>query len=121
VVAPFCRAFAGRSSRRRKPDGNQPASGADTRYAKLGDLSIAHQVVVSGRDVVFVAGSVSHVEFDDRRTHELRGIPVSGSCSRSPRDFARFEPHRGRSDVTVEGNRPLAAYSSHVRPRSAGV
>jgi class 3 adenylate cyclase len=34
----------------------------ETRYAKSGDLSIAYQVVGTGRDVVFVAGSVSHVE-----------------------------------------------------------
>ena len=36
--------------------------GAETRYAKSGDLSIAYQAVGSGRNVVFVAGSVSHVE-----------------------------------------------------------
>jgi class 3 adenylate cyclase len=35
---------------------------AETRYAKSGDLSIAYQVAGRGRDVVFVAGSVSHVE-----------------------------------------------------------
>jgi class 3 adenylate cyclase len=38
------------------------ASSLETRYAKSGDLSIAYQVAGSGRDVVFVAGSVSHVE-----------------------------------------------------------
>ena len=38
------------------------ASSRETRYAKSGDLSIAYQVVGSGRDVVFIAGSVSHVE-----------------------------------------------------------
>jgi pimeloyl-ACP methyl ester carboxylesterase len=35
---------------------------AETRYARSGDLSIAYQAVGSGPDVVFVAGSVSHVE-----------------------------------------------------------
>jgi class 3 adenylate cyclase len=38
------------------------AGGTETRYAKSGDLSIAYQVAGKGRDVVFVAGSVSHVE-----------------------------------------------------------
>jgi pimeloyl-ACP methyl ester carboxylesterase len=35
---------------------------AETRYARSGDLSIAYQVVGKGPDVVFVPGSLSHVE-----------------------------------------------------------
>lgn len=40
----------------------QPGSSGDTRYARSGDLSIAYQVVGKGPDVVFVPGSLSHVE-----------------------------------------------------------
>jgi class 3 adenylate cyclase/DNA-binding SARP family transcriptional activator/pimeloyl-ACP methyl ester carboxylesterase len=40
-----------------------PATMPETRYARSGDLSIAYQVVGDGpQDVVFVQGSVSHVE-----------------------------------------------------------
>jgi hypothetical protein len=39
-----------------------PAAPVETRYAKSGDLSIAYQVVERGPDVVFVPGSLSHVE-----------------------------------------------------------
>ncbi|MGA8218139.1 MAG: adenylate/guanylate cyclase domain-containing protein [Solirubrobacterales bacterium] len=46
----------------REEEASARGEGAETRYAKSGDLSIAYQVVGSGRDVVFVAGSVSHVE-----------------------------------------------------------
>ncbi len=46
----------------REEEASARRGGAETRYAKSGDLSIAYQVVGSGRDVVFVAGSVSHVE-----------------------------------------------------------
>ena len=56
------------------------ADGAETRYAKSGDLSIAYQVVGSGRDVVFVAGSVSHVELGwsiPRRPLFTAGCPGS--------------------------------------------
>ncbi|MCZ6869977.1 MAG: adenylate/guanylate cyclase domain-containing protein [Gammaproteobacteria bacterium] len=42
----------------------------ETRYAKSGDLSIAYQVIGDGpRDLVYVPGIVSHVEF----FHELPG------------------------------------------------
>jgi class 3 adenylate cyclase/pimeloyl-ACP methyl ester carboxylesterase len=42
----------------------------ETRYAKSGDLSIAYQVIGEGpRDLVYVPGIVSHVEF----FHELPG------------------------------------------------
>jgi pimeloyl-ACP methyl ester carboxylesterase len=41
------------------PTRNTPA---ETRYAKSGNLSIAYRVAGRGQDVVFVAGSVSHVE-----------------------------------------------------------
>lgn len=39
-----------------------PNAPTETRYAKSGKLSIAYQVAGSGQDVVFVPGSVSHVE-----------------------------------------------------------
>ena len=43
---------------------------SETRYAKSGDLSVAYQVIGDGpRDLIFVPGIVSHVEF----FHELPG------------------------------------------------
>ncbi len=42
----------------------------ETRYARSGDLSIAYQVIGDGpRDLIYVPGIVSHVEF----SHELPG------------------------------------------------
>jgi pimeloyl-ACP methyl ester carboxylesterase len=42
----------------------------ETRYARSGDISIAYQVLGEGpRDLIFVPGIVSHVEF----FHELPG------------------------------------------------
>jgi DNA-binding SARP family transcriptional activator/class 3 adenylate cyclase len=40
----------------------RPATPVETRYAKSGKLSIAYQVAGSGPDLVFVPGSLSHVE-----------------------------------------------------------
>src|SRR6476646_11944007 len=41
-----------------------------TRYAKSGDLSVAYQVIGDGpRDLIFVPGIISHVEF----FHQLPG------------------------------------------------
>ena len=46
------------------------ATVGETRYAKSGEVSIAYQVVGSGpRDLIFVPGIISHVEF----FHELPG------------------------------------------------
>ncbi len=43
---------------------------SETRYAKSGDLSVAYQVIGDGpRDLIFVPGIISHVEF----FHELPG------------------------------------------------
>ncbi len=39
-----------------------PHTPSETRYAKSGELSIAYQVAGTGRDVVLVSGSLSHVE-----------------------------------------------------------
>lgn len=44
------------------PSRNGAGAAAETRYAKSGDLSIAYQAVGKGPDVVFVPGSLSHVE-----------------------------------------------------------
>jgi class 3 adenylate cyclase/pimeloyl-ACP methyl ester carboxylesterase len=43
-------------------DAGQPAASADTRYARSGNLDIAYQAVGKGQDLVFVPGSLSHVE-----------------------------------------------------------
>jgi class 3 adenylate cyclase len=40
----------------------RPAGPVETRYARSGSLDIAYQVVGSGRDLVFVPGSLSHIE-----------------------------------------------------------
>jgi pimeloyl-ACP methyl ester carboxylesterase/class 3 adenylate cyclase len=40
----------------------QPGAPVETRYARSGSLSIAYQVVGKGPDVVFIPGSLSHVE-----------------------------------------------------------
>src|SRR6478735_8153007 len=43
---------------------------SEIRYAKSGDLSVAYQVIGDGpRDLIFVPGIISHVEF----FHELPG------------------------------------------------
>jgi len=44
------------------PPENGGGPTVETRYAKSGDLSIAYQAVGKGPDVVFVPGSLSHVE-----------------------------------------------------------
>jgi hypothetical protein len=74
----------------------------ETRYARSGEINIAYQVVGGGpRDIVFVPGVVSHVEFfralscacairtvknlvvgsgfqfDDRGIRDLKGVPDS--------------------------------------------
>jgi pimeloyl-ACP methyl ester carboxylesterase len=75
------------------------AGGAETRYAKSGNLSIAYQAVGSGRDVVFVAGSVSHVELG-------WGGPPTGPLQRRLSGFGRlitFDKRGvGLSDRTAE-------------------
>ena len=72
---------------------------AETRYAKSGDLSIAYQVVGSGRDVVFVAGSVSHVElgWEDPPT-----APVHRRLSRFGRLITFDKRGVGLSDRTTD-------------------
>jgi hypothetical protein len=65
----------------------------ETRYARSGDVSIAYQVVGEGEhDIVFVPGHVSPcevfvsntvkdlvagsgIEFEERETAELKGVP----------------------------------------------
>ena len=62
------RALAGKLARvrddlaRDEATSGQSAGPVETRYARSGDLSIAYQVAGSGPDVVFVPGSLSHVE-----------------------------------------------------------
>jgi class 3 adenylate cyclase len=75
------------------------ASSPETRYAKSGDLSIAYQAVGSGRDVVFVAGTVSHVElgWDDPPT-----APVHRRLSRFGRLITFDKRGVGLSDRTTE-------------------
>jgi pimeloyl-ACP methyl ester carboxylesterase/class 3 adenylate cyclase len=52
------------------PDCGIVAVASETRYAKSGELSIAYQVIGDGpRDLIFVPGIISHVEF----FHELPG------------------------------------------------
>ncbi len=72
---------------------------AETRYAKSGDLSIAYQVVGSGGDVVFVAGSVSHVElgWEDPPT-----APVHRRLSRFGRLITFDKRGVGLSDRTTD-------------------
>src|SRR5271155_358377 len=45
-----------------RPGSELRAASAETRYAKSGELSIAYQQTGKGPDLVFVAGSLSHVE-----------------------------------------------------------
>jgi class 3 adenylate cyclase len=75
------------------------AGRGETRYAKSGDLSIAYQVAGSGRDVVFVAGSVSHVElgWEDPPT-----APVHRRLSRFGRLVTFDKRGVGLSDRTTE-------------------
>jgi pimeloyl-ACP methyl ester carboxylesterase len=57
------KALAGRmASVRDDLSRGQSAAQADTRYARSGNLDIAYQAVGSGPDLVFVPGSLSHVE-----------------------------------------------------------
>jgi class 3 adenylate cyclase len=72
---------------------------AETRYARSGDLSIAYQAVGSGLDVVFVAGSVSHVElgWDEPPT-----APVHRRLSRFGRLITFDKRGVGLSDRTTE-------------------
>src|SRR5437016_5944110 len=62
------RALAGRLARvtddlaRDEVTSGQPATPAETCYARSGNLSIAYQVLGRGPDVLFVAGSLSHLE-----------------------------------------------------------
>jgi len=44
------------------PGSDAEPTGTGTRYARSGDFSIAYQAVGSGRDVVLVPGSLSHIE-----------------------------------------------------------
>ncbi|HEY7266249.1 MAG TPA: adenylate/guanylate cyclase domain-containing protein [Solirubrobacterales bacterium] len=75
------------------------ASRPETRYARSGDLSIAFQAVGSGRDVVFVAGTVSHVElgWEDPPT-----APVHRRLSRFGRLITFDKRGVGLSDRTTE-------------------
>jgi len=75
------------------------ASGLETRYAKSGDLSIAYQVVGSGPDVVFVAGSVSHVELGWEAPPTA---PVHRRLSRFGRLITFDKRGVGLSDRTTE-------------------
>jgi hypothetical protein len=91
------------------------ARGTETRYAKSGDLSIAYQVVGNGPDVVFVAGSVSHVElgweapptapvhrrlsrFGRMVTFDKRGVGLSDRSTNLPTLEQRMD------DVRCDGN-----------------
>ena len=60
----------------------------ETRYARSGDVSIAYQVLGDGpRDLVFVPGIVSHVEFFHELpgyTDFLRGLAAFARSSVSP-------------------------------------
>jgi class 3 adenylate cyclase len=75
------------------------ATSAETRYAKSGDLSIAYQVVGSGSDVVFVAGSVSHVELGWEAPPTA---PVHRRLSRFGRLITFDKRGVGLSDRTTE-------------------
>ena len=75
------------------------ASSAETRYAKSGDLSIAYQAVGSGPDVVFVAGSVSHVELGWEAPPTA---PVHRRLSRFGRLITFDKRGVGLSDRTTE-------------------
>jgi hypothetical protein len=49
---------------------------SEIRYAKSGEISVAYEVIGDGpRDLIFVPGIISHVEFTDRGTHQLKGVP----------------------------------------------
>jgi class 3 adenylate cyclase/esterase/lipase len=99
------RALAGKLKRvgddlaREQEASERRAGMAETRYAKSGDLSIAYQAVGSGRDVVFVAGSVSHVElgWEDPPT-----APVHRRLSRVGRMVTFDKRGVGLSDRTTE-------------------
>jgi class 3 adenylate cyclase len=75
------------------------AGGRETRYAKSDDLSIAYQVVGSGPDVVFVAGSVSHVELGWEAPPTA---PVHRRLSRFGRMITFDKRGVGLSDRTAE-------------------
>jgi hypothetical protein len=56
----------------------------DVSYARSGDVAIAYQVVGEGPiDLVFVRGTLAHllagwdmpIEFDERGSHDLKGVP----------------------------------------------
>jgi pimeloyl-ACP methyl ester carboxylesterase/DNA-binding SARP family transcriptional activator len=76
-----------------------PNAPTETRYAKSGDLSIAYQVAGTGEDVVFVSGSLSHVELGWE-------TPVSAAVCRRLSGFARLitfdKRGMGLSDRTAE-------------------
>ena len=84
---------------REKEASDRRASGAETHYAKSGDLSIAYQAVGSGRDVVFVAGSVSHVELG---WTEPPTAPVHRRLSRFGRLITFDKRGVGLSDRTTQ-------------------
>jgi class 3 adenylate cyclase len=92
------------------------ARGTETRYAKSGDLSIAYQVVGNGPDVVFVAGSVSHVElgweapptapvhrrlsrFGRMVTFDKRGVGLSDRSTNLPTLEQRMDDVRAVMDA----------------------
>jgi len=54
----------------------------ETNYAKLGDLHLGGEVLVSStvRDLVAGSGLV----FDDRGVHELKGVPGGSGGSSAP-------------------------------------
>jgi class 3 adenylate cyclase len=101
----------------REEEASEPrARGSETRYAKSGDLSIAYQVAGSGRDVVFVAGSVSHVElgweapptapvhrrlsgFGRMITFDKRGVGLSDRSTELPTLEQRMDDMRAVMDA----------------------
>jgi pimeloyl-ACP methyl ester carboxylesterase/DNA-binding SARP family transcriptional activator len=75
------------------------ATPVETRYARSGELSIAYQVVGTGRDLVFVPGSLSHVELGWE-------TPAAAGMYRRLSRFARMitfdKRGMGLSDRTAE-------------------
>ena len=88
----------------------------ETCYAKSGDLSIAYRAVGTGRDVVFVAGSVSHVElawelepqrsiyrrlsrFSRLITFDKRGVGLSDRSAQLPTLEERMDDVRAVMDA----------------------
>ena len=77
----------------------QQAASAETRYAKSGELSIAYQQTGEGPDLVFVAGSLSHVELGWETPPTM--LPFR-RLSRFSRMIAFDKRGTGLSDRTVE-------------------